>query len=99
MVFRIEISLGPNYIESNQKFCDMADKVVSPLCELKDVDGCIEFDDTDHSVKKRSLVARRTVKSHHKSYKTVAKAHKGRTSRAMQRPRWLQRRCKELVEA
>ena len=43
----------PRVQESDQKFCDMADKVVSPLCELEDVDGCIEFDDTDLSIKKK----------------------------------------------
>lgn len=48
-----ETSWGPDYIGSDQKFCDMADKVVSPLCELEDVDGCIEFDDTDLSIKKK----------------------------------------------
>lgn len=76
-----ETSWGPDYIGSDQKFCDMTDKAVSPLCELGDMDGCIEFDDTDLSIKKRSRIARRTVKSHHKSYKNVTKAPKGRTSK------------------
>ena len=76
-----ETSWGPDYIGSDQKFCDMTDKVVSPLCEIEDVDGCVEFDDTDLSLKKRSSVARRAVKTHHKSYKTVTKAPKGRASK------------------
>jgi hypothetical protein len=76
-----ETSWGPDYIGSDQKFCDMTDKVVSSLCELEDVDGCVEFDDTDLSLKKRSSVARRAVKTQHKFYKTVTKAPKGRTSK------------------
>ena len=51
------------------------------MCEIENVDGCVQFDDTDISLKKRSSVARRAVKSHHKSYKTVTKASKGRTSK------------------
>lgn len=65
-----ETSWGPDYIGSDKKFCDMGTKKISPLCELEEVDGCIDFDQTGLSTKKRSTVARRTVRSHHKSYKT-----------------------------
>ena len=69
-----DTSWGPDYIGSDLKFCDMSDKVVYPFCELEDFEGCMEFDDTNLSITKRSSVARRSVKTHHKSYKVIKKA-------------------------
>lgn len=66
-------SWGPDYIGSDKKFCDMGTKKISPLCELEEVNGCVDFDETNLAIKKRSTVARRTVNSHHKSYKTYTK--------------------------
>lgn len=73
-----ETSWGPDYIGSDHKFCDMADKVVSPLCELENVEGCIEYDEANQSITKRASVARRSVKAHHKSYKVIKKAKEQR---------------------
>ncbi|KAM0717907.1 hypothetical protein Q7P37_006239 [Cladosporium fusiforme] len=65
-------SWGPDYIGSDRKFCDMDQKELLPLCEIEEVEGCVDFDDTDLSIKKRSTVAgRRSVRSVHKSYKTI----------------------------
>lgn len=69
-----ETSWGPDYIGSDHKFCDMTDKVVSPLCELENVEGCIEYDETSQSITKRSSIVRRSVKTHQKSYKVIKKA-------------------------
>lgn len=64
-------SWGPDFVGSDKKFCDMGTKEVAPLCEIDEVDGCVEFDETSLTISRRSTVARRTVKSKHKSYKMI----------------------------
>lgn len=69
-------SWGPDFV-GYDGFCDMATKTLSPLCSTADVDGCVDVDETGAEggakIKRRTTVARRSVNSVHKSYKTVAK--------------------------
>lgn len=64
-------SWGPDFVGSDGYFCDMDAKELLPLCSTENVNGCIEYDETQKTVPKRSIVARREVKSVHKAYKTV----------------------------
>lgn len=68
-----ETSWGPDFIGSDGYFCDMSSKTLTPLCSKQNVNGCINFDDDDKAISKRSSVAKRTVDSPHKSYGTVTR--------------------------
>lgn len=70
-----ETSWGPDFIGGDGKFCDMSSKQLIPLCSVEDVDGCVEVSDAEMTVAKRSTVARRRVKTVHKSYKTITHNH------------------------
>ncbi|KAL2026277.1 hypothetical protein VTO58DRAFT_103461 [Aureobasidium pullulans] len=64
-------SWGPDFIGADGYFCDMSKKELLALCSTEDVSGCIEYDATEKTILKRSTIARREVKSVHKSYKTI----------------------------
>lgn len=64
-------SWGPDFVGADGYFCDMYTKELLHLCSTEDVDGCVEYDEVQKNIKKRSLVARREVRSVHKSYQTV----------------------------
>ncbi|THW90562.1 hypothetical protein D6D15_04485 [Aureobasidium pullulans] len=64
-------SWGPDFIGADGYFCDMSKKELMPLCSTEDVNGCIEYDATEKTILKRSTIARREVKSVHKSYETI----------------------------
>lgn len=64
-------SYGPDFVGSDGYFCDMETKTLTPLCSTKDVDGCVEVDNDEKAVVKRSSIARRTVRTKHKAYKKI----------------------------
>ncbi|KAK0113923.1 hypothetical protein ONS96_014772 [Cadophora gregata f. sp. sojae] len=62
-------SWGPDFVsESEGLFCDMGTKTLLPLCGGQDVDGCVDVDEVEKKVKKRTVVARREVQVDHKTY-------------------------------
>lgn len=66
-------SWGPDFIGPDGRFCDMESKTSAPLCSSQNVDGCVEVDEEEKHIVKRTDVARRSVKAVHKSYKTISK--------------------------
>lgn len=40
-----ERSWGPDFIDSQGKFCDMETKTLSPLCSTDNVEGCVVISD------------------------------------------------------
>lgn len=64
-------SWGPDLVGADGYFCDMDAKELLPLCSTEVVNGCIEYDEVQKAITKRSVIARREVKSVHRSYKTV----------------------------
>jgi hypothetical protein len=67
-----ETSWGPDFIGSDGQYCDMSSKTLTPLCSTQDVDGCIEVDETEGNLVKRTRVAKRTTNIVHKSYAKVS---------------------------
>jgi hypothetical protein len=65
-------SWGPDFIGTDGFFCDMSIKEMLPLCSSHDVEGCVEIDEAEKALTKRSTIARREVKSVHRSYKTIS---------------------------
>lgn len=68
-----DTSWGPDFVGHDGNFCDMETKTVTPLCTSQDVNGCIEVDEDQMKVVKRSRVARRSARVVHKSYKKISK--------------------------
>ncbi|KAF1834468.1 hypothetical protein BDW02DRAFT_579541 [Decorospora gaudefroyi] len=66
-------SWGPDFIGPDGKFCDMSSKTLAPLCAMEDIDGCVEMDEGEGTLKKRMNVARRSTSAVHKSYKKIDK--------------------------
>ncbi|GIZ49754.1 hypothetical protein CKM354_001278100 [Cercospora kikuchii] len=66
-----ETSWGPDFVGADGRFCDMEFKQLTQLCEVANVDGCIELDPTSQSLVKRTSVARREVKAVHKQYQHI----------------------------
>ncbi|CAK1367923.1 hypothetical protein CB0940_11364 [Cercospora beticola] len=64
-------SWGPDFVGADGKFCDMESKQLSQLCEVANVDGCVELDSAGQSLTKRTSVARREVKAVHKQYQHI----------------------------
>ncbi|SMR51255.1 unnamed protein product [Zymoseptoria tritici ST99CH_1E4] len=69
---RSETSYGPDFLSADGQFCDMVSKTLSPLCSVKEVDGCVDVDASAMTVHKRSSVAKRTSSLLHKSYSKVS---------------------------
>ncbi|KAI4675458.1 uncharacterized protein J4E84_010053 [Alternaria hordeiaustralica] len=68
-------SWGPDFIGSDDQFCDMSTKTLTPLCSPETVgsSGCVDVDEDAVSVVKRTSVARRAATVLHKSYKKIEK--------------------------
>lgn len=64
-------SWGPDFVGTDGMYCDMGTKTLIPLCSTQNVHGCVNIDDDTRTVRKRSMVAKRTVKTDHKSYKKI----------------------------
>lgn len=64
-------SWGPDFVGSDGYFCDMETKTLTPLCITENVDGCMEIDNSQKKVTKRSNVPRREVSTDLKSYEHV----------------------------
>jgi len=64
-------SRGPDFVGPDGKFCDMGTKTLYPLCSVEEVDGCVEVNPVKREVIRQSTVARRSVQTVQKSYKTV----------------------------
>jgi hypothetical protein len=68
-----ETSWGPDFVSPDGMYCDMGTKTLAPLCSTQNVQGCIDIDELDKVVKKRSFVAKRQVNSTHRKYETISK--------------------------
>lgn len=66
-----ETSWGPDFISPDGMYCDMGTKTLAPLCSNKDVDGCVEVDEMEQTITKRSFVEKRAVDVAHKSFTNI----------------------------
>ncbi|KAF2010488.1 hypothetical protein BU24DRAFT_399872 [Aaosphaeria arxii CBS 175.79] len=71
MLCQSETSYGPDAIGSDGYYCNMATRELFPLCEMHNVEGCINIDKDNKVVTKRSLVAKRSTDLHYRSYTQV----------------------------
>ncbi|PVI06875.1 hypothetical protein DM02DRAFT_581396 [Periconia macrospinosa] len=65
------MSFGPDAVGSDGYFCNMKTRELTPLCTFKDVEGCIDVDQTNSKISKRSSVAKRSASLHVRSYEQV----------------------------
>lgn len=65
------MSFGPDAVGSDGYFCDMTTRELTPLCSFKDVEGCIDVDQVNNKISKRSSVAKRSARLHIRSYEQV----------------------------
>lgn len=66
-----DTSWGPDFVGTDGMFCDMATKTLMPLCSTDDIDGCVDIDDQVKTVKRRSIMAGRAVRTTHRAYKKI----------------------------
>lgn len=66
-----ETSWGPDFVGEDGMYCDMATHTLHPLCSHRNVEGCVNIDEVQRSVKKRSTVAKRSIETTHKSFESV----------------------------
>lgn len=66
-----ETSWGPDFVGDDGMFCDMETHELHPLCKFQDVEGCVNIDEGERAIKKRSTVAKRSVETTHKSYNDI----------------------------
>jgi hypothetical protein len=64
-------SWGPDFVGVDGMFCDMASKIMTPLCAAKEVDGCVVVDEQAGTLTRRISVAKRAANVAHKSYKKI----------------------------
>ncbi|KAK0128776.1 hypothetical protein ONS95_000727 [Cadophora gregata] len=66
-----ENSWGPDFVGSDGYFCDMGTHTALPLCSTKDIDGCVNVEDENKAVVKRSIGPKRAVNEAFKQYTKI----------------------------